>query len=78
MLLKNVIKTLRKKWMQLVAIGFIIILSSATYTMMFYGLSGIEEPTEAYLADYNQEDFAVEMLNRVTLEEAAYPIAATL
>ena len=47
MLLKNVIKTLRKKWMQLVAIGFIIILSSATYTMMFYGLSGIEEPTEA-------------------------------
>ena len=57
--------------MQLVAIGFIIILSSATYTMMFYGLSGIEEPTEAYLSDYNQEDFAVEMLNRVTLEEAA-------
>ena len=55
MLLKNVIKTLRKKWMQLVAIGFIIILSSATYTMMFYGLSGIEEPTEAYLSDYNQE-----------------------
>ena len=48
MLLKNVIKTLRKKWMQLVAIGFIIILSSATYTMMFYGLSGIEEPTEVY------------------------------
>ena len=78
MLLKNVIKTLRKKWMQLVAIGFIIILSSATYTMMFYGLSGIEEPTEAYLSDYNQEDFAVEMLNRVTLEEAAYPIAAAL
>lgn len=78
MLLKNVIKTLRKKWMQLVAIGFIIILSSATYTMMFYGLSGIEEPTEAYLADHNQEDFAVEMLNRVTMEEAAYPIAAAL
>jgi len=73
MLLKNVFKTLRGRWLQLIAIGLIIILSSLTYTMMFYGLSGIEEPTETYLKEYRQEDFAVEFLNRVTPEEAEDP-----
>ncbi|WP_422122856.1 FtsX-like permease family protein [Planococcus sp. X10-3] len=73
MLQKNVLRALRKKWMQLAAIGIIIILSSLTYTMMFYGISGIEEPTERYLNDYNQEDFSVEMLNTVTQQEAADP-----
>jgi len=78
MLLKNVIKTLMKKWMQLIAIGLIIILSSCTYTMMFYGLSGIEEPTENFLNETNQEDFSVEMLNMVTVEESSYPIVRNL
>jgi len=73
MLFKNVIRTLRKKWMQLTAIGIIIILSSLTYTMMFYGLSGIEEPTETYLSDYSQEDFSVEFLNMVTESESSNP-----
>ena len=62
MLFKNVLKTLRTKWMQLAAIGVIVVLSSMIYTMMFYGLSGIAEPTTSYLEEYNQEDFAVEML----------------
>ncbi|WP_050614606.1 ABC transporter permease [Bacillus testis] len=69
MLLKNVFKTITKKWMQLLAIGLIIILSSATYTMTYYALSGIEEPTEKYLKDYQQEDFSVEMLNVLTNNE---------
>ncbi|TCI30286.1 ABC transporter permease [Exiguobacterium sp. SL-10] len=73
MLYKNVWKTLTGKWMQLLAIAVIIVMSSLTYTMMFYGISGIEVPTEEYLASSNQEDFAVEMLNRVTEEEAALP-----
>lgn len=73
MLYKNVWKTLAGKWMQLLAIAVIIVMSSLTYTMMFYGISGIEVPTEEYLASSNQEDFAVEMLNRVTEEEAALP-----
>lgn len=73
MLYKNVWKTLAGKWMQLLAIAVIIVMSSLTYTMMFYGISGIEVPTEEYLASSNQEDFAVEMLNRVTAEEATAP-----
>lgn len=73
MLEKNVIRALRKKWMQLTAIGIIIILSSLTYTMMFYGISGIEEPTERYLENSNQEDFSVEMLNTISKQEAQDP-----
>ncbi|WP_396128444.1 hypothetical protein [Exiguobacterium mexicanum] len=73
MLYKNVWKTLAGKWMQLLAIAVIIVMSSLTYTMMFYGISGIEVPTEEFLASSNQEDFAVEMLNRVTEEEASAP-----
>ncbi|EPE61179.1 permease family protein [Exiguobacterium sp. S17] len=78
MLYKNVLKTLAGKWMQLVAIAVIIVMSSLTYTMMFYGISGIEVPTEDYLASSNQEDFAVEMLNRVTADEASDPEIASL
>ncbi|HSI67205.1 MAG TPA: ABC transporter permease [Planococcus sp. (in: firmicutes)] len=79
MLQKNVIRALRKKWMQFAAIGIIIILSSLTYSMMFYGISGIEEPTERYLEEFNQEDFSVEMLNTVSMQEAQDPeIAAAL
>ncbi|WP_251047803.1 hypothetical protein [Planococcus sp. ISL-109] len=78
MLQKNVMRDSRKKWMQLAAIGIIIILSSLTYSMMFYGISGIEEPTESYLEDYNQEDFSVEMLNTVTEQEAQDPEIANV
>lgn len=78
MLYKNVLKTLSKKWMQLLAIAVIIVMSSLTYTMMFYGISGIEVPTEEYLETSNQEDFAVEMLNRVTEEEMNDPRLAAL
>ncbi|WP_215113048.1 FtsX-like permease family protein [Exiguobacterium sp. s63] len=78
MLYKNVWKTLGKKWMQLLAIAIIIVMSSLTYTMMFYGISGIEVPTEDYLKESNQEDFAIEMLNRVTEEELRDPVVAAL
>ncbi len=78
MLQKNVLKAFRKKWMQLIAIGIIIILSSLTYTMMFYGISGIEEPTERYLEEYNQEDFSIDMLNTVSEQEAQDPIVSKL
>jgi putative ABC transport system permease protein len=78
MLLKNVLKTLQKKWMQLTAIGIIIILSSLIYTMMFYGMSGISEPTLSYLNESVQEDFSVEMLSMVTSEESQYPIVRDL
>jgi putative ABC transport system permease protein len=64
--------------MQLSAIGLIILLSSLTYTMMFYGLSGIEEPTKRFLDENNQEDFSVEMLNMVTVEESNYPLLGSV
>lgn len=73
MLLKNVLKTLREKWMQLAAIGLIVVFSSMIYTTMFYGLSGIAEPTTSYLEECVQEDFAVEMFGVVTPQEAQYP-----
>ncbi|MBP1745025.1 MAG: hypothetical protein H6Q58_2003 [Firmicutes bacterium] len=78
MLLKNVLKTLQRKWMQLAAIGIIVIFSSMIYTMMFYGLSGIAEPTTTYLEESVQEDFSVEMLSMVTAEESQYPIVRNL
>lgn len=70
MLKKNVFRALGRKWMQFGAIGIIIVLSSFTYSMMFYGISGIEEPTETFLEEYNQEDFSVEILNTLTAQEA--------
>lgn len=78
MLFKNVLRTLRKKWLQLSAIGIIIILSSFTYTMMSYGLGGIEEPTRDYLEQSQQEDFSVEILNMVTEKESQNPDLGSL
>ncbi len=78
MLFKNVLKALRQKWMQLAAIGVIVVFSSMIYTMMFYGLSGIAEPTTSYLEECVQEDFAVEMLSVLTPEEAQYPMVRRL
>ncbi|MHC1720755.1 MAG: ABC transporter permease [Clostridiaceae bacterium] len=78
MLLKNVLKTLQRKWMQLTAIGVIVISSSFIYTMMFYGMSGIAEPTLKYLSQSVQEDFSAEMLSMVTAEESQFPILQDL
>lgn len=78
MLFRNVLTTLRQKWMQLAAIGVIVIFSSMIYTMMSYGLGGIAEPTTSYLAEGAQEDFSVEMLSVLTPEEASSPLARGL
>lgn len=78
MLLKNVIKTFGKKWLQLIAIGIIICSSALIFSMMTYGLSGVDIPTQQYLVDYNQEDFAVEMMTTPTVEEASDITVGTL
>lgn len=62
-----------KSWGQWVAIGFSIALSSAVYTMMILSMSGIEGPTRAFLKETHQEDFTIEMLNRITPDEAQKP-----
>ena len=74
MLFRNVLASLREKWMQLAAIGVIVVFSSLIYTMMFYGLSGIAEPTTTYLEECVQEDFSVEMLSVLTPEEVNNPL----
>lgn len=78
MLWRNVRRTLARQWMQVLAIGVIVVFSSATYTMMAYGMGGIAEPATTYLADHVQEDFAVEMVQVVTPEEARVPAVRAL
>lgn len=72
MLLKNVIQTLRRKWLQLLAAGIIMFFSAFIQSSMFYTMYGLEQPTLDYLDEYQQEDFAIEMLSVLTIEEIAY------
>ena len=59
MLFKNVYRTLKKQYMQLLLLGVIITLSSFIYTAMDYGVGGIKAPAEEYFEVANQEDFAI-------------------
>lgn len=63
MLFKNVLRTLKKQWIQLILLGLIIALSSFGYVSMDYSIGGILAPSEQYFVDNNQEDFAIDMLN---------------
>ncbi len=69
LLFKNVKVTLLKKWVQLVATGIIIMLSSFIYTAMSYAVTSLERPTIKYLEAYVQEDFSIEMLSVITSSE---------
>lgn len=73
-LFKNVWATLRERWMQLAAIGVIVVFSSMTYTAMSYALGSIAGPAASYLQDHVQEDFSVEMVSVLTPQEAALPL----
>lgn len=66
---KNVKATFKSKWLQLTAIGIIIMMSSFIYTTMSYSVSSLEIPTMAYLEKYIQEDFSIEMLEIMTERE---------
>lgn len=72
MLFKNVYRTLRKQYVQLLLLGVIITLSSFIYTTMDYGVGGILAPTEAYFESSNQEDFAISMLDMVLEDDAVF------
>ena len=63
MLFKNVLRTLKQQYIQLILLGMIIILSSFIYTTMDYGVGGILNPTETYFEESNQEDFAISMMD---------------
>ena len=75
MLLKNTLKTFKKKIVQLSAIGIIIFLSSFIFTTMFYAISSLEGPAEKFFIDNNQEDFSIDMINALTTKELEYAIS---
>lgn len=72
MLFKNVFRTLKKQYVQLLLLGVIITLSSFIYTAMDYGVGGIEGPTEEYFEIANQEDFAISIMDFMLEEDVQY------
>ena len=72
MLFKNVFRTLKKQYVQLVLLGVIIILSSLIYTSIEYGIAGVLEPTENYFEEANQEDFAISMIDIILEDDMSY------
>ncbi len=76
MLFKNVLRTLKKQWVQLILLGVIMALSSFGYTSMDYSIGGILEPSEAYFDSSNQEDFSIDMLNFILEDDANYIVAS--
>ncbi len=63
MLFKNAFRTLKKRYLQLLLLGVIIILSSCIYAAFTYSIEGILGPTEKFFVETNQEDFSVGMVD---------------
>jgi len=72
MLFKNVFRTLKRQYMQLLLLGVIITLSSFIYTAMDYGVGGIKGPAEKYFDVANQEDFAVSIMDFMLEEDITF------
>jgi len=76
MLFKNVLRTLKKQYIQLFLLGVIITLSSFIYSLFDYSIISVLEPTEAYFEEANQEEFAVEMFDFLLEEEITYAMSS--
>lgn len=72
MLFKNVIRTLKRQYIQLLLLGVIITLSSFIYTTMDYGVGSILVATEDYFDVSNQEDFAISMIDMILEDDVAF------
>jgi len=72
MLFRNVFRTLKKQYVQLLLLGLIITLSSFIYTTMDLGVGGIYAPTEAYFEEANQEKFAMKMMDMPLEVDSTY------
>ncbi len=72
MLFKNAFNTLKKRYLQLILLGVIILLSSFIYTAMSYAIGSIQDPTDQYLEAYHQEDFAISMLDVLFQDDIDY------
>lgn len=74
MLYKSVLKTFKKKWAQILAIGLVIFISSFIYTVMAYAIDGLKKPTEEFFKESKLEDFSIDMYNVLTQDEMTYLI----
>jgi putative ABC transport system permease protein len=63
-----VIRTLKKRVVQLFLIGLMMLLSSFIYTVMDYSVNGALQPAQSYFDESNQEDFAIQTLD-ILLED---------
>ncbi len=72
MLFKNALRTLKKRYLQLLLLGVIIILSSFIYTVMDYSIEGIIGPTEEFFTETNQEDFSIGMFDALLEDDVTY------
>ncbi|MEG2841383.1 MAG: ABC transporter permease [Cellulosilyticaceae bacterium] len=68
----NVLRTFKKKKLQLAAIGVIIFLSSFLYTTMFYTMDSMTQSMEKVIELGYQEDFSIEMIDAVLPNEMKY------
>jgi putative ABC transport system permease protein len=66
---KHVINTFKTQWFKLILIALIIILSSFLYILMGTSMHSLYKGSTPYLEDYNQEDFSIEIMPFLTLEE---------
>ena len=72
MLFKNAIRTLKKRYLQLLLLGVIITLSSFIYTVMDYSMDGIIVPAEEFFSETNQEDFTIGMFDALLPDDITY------
>lgn len=69
MFTRHVNKTFKAQWFKLLLIGFIIILSSFLYILMGTSMHSLYEESTPYLENNNQEDFSIELMPFITLDE---------
>lgn len=72
MLWKNAFKMLKKRMVELLLLGIIIVLSSYMYTVMDYSTTSVLIPSEQYFIDSNQEEFAINMYDSLFPDEITY------
>lgn len=72
MLFKNVRRTFQKRFLQLIGIGFMVLLSSLFYTSMNYSLDGLKDPTFKFFTEANQEDFSIDIYPFLMEDEFEY------
>ncbi len=72
MLFKNALRTLGKRYLQLILLGVIVILSSLIYTIFDYSIEGLIGPAEDFFEETNQEDFSIGMFDALLEDDVAY------